>query len=552
MDYLSISQPSLLSLPQRIRQRIYLEAGLAIDCSIDLNWQINRNKWHRSDNESTYSLLLTCRRIYAEASFLVYSTSRFFIRYRDTKSLKALMSLTETSVASLAQLTIHLNVTSCESDGTYSRCCPLGICFQDTTVISEWQRAADYIATCIRPSHLKLYFVCDVEDLKTGHRAVQPLQSLPTLAECYVRLHQLRQPVLQALAVEAATRAMGGQWALIKDSVPFRFMDLPREIRFRILEYTDLVTPVSEVEWNPNDNFYLSFAHDCDEYCDLCEDNFPDGCLPSPHYVCQFHNCFTIEPQQVGCFCHRRHAAFSSKCACWIPPTPLFLVCQDLRQDAEAVFFSKNHFIIAPVNGCTHPVDASPDRLEALIFFKDFLRPTAQLFLRSLEIVFPPFNDDYLRSDDPAYQQWLQVIEHMCQLNLPGLSLSIVMADGPYDRSHEKQFRFPITKDQARTVFRMYLRTLSPLSKLRDNGLQFFFAALTSPYSWDALFLLYDDLDNPVSQTRSRAVEKQISGLTRRVERDVMGQDYDSSRFQGKAHGKSQWWQQQLLHDWAA
>lgn len=302
---------------------------------------------------------------------------------------------------------------------------PLGSSVRDNETLSEWQCAARYIATNSKPHQLKLYFVSDVENLEVGLLAAQPLRSMPTLVNCSIRLSSVHSAALQALAFEVASLAKGCE---LPNSSKFRFLDLPTEIRLKILEHTDLVTPLREVEWNPKANFFLRYAYNYAENGRIkCSGHRHDG---HDHYACQFHGCLQIEHAGNGCFCHRHHTAFSSECHCWISPTPLFLVCKLLREEAQAVFFSENHFVFAPAVGCTHPASFSPDRLEALTFFEDVLPPSMLIFLRSLEIVCPPFEDDHLRADEPANQQWLQVIGNsMCQLNLPMLNLSIVMSD---------------------------------------------------------------------------------------------------------------------------
>lgn len=70
------------------------------------------------------------------------------------------------------------------------------------------------------------------------------------------------------------------------------------------------------------------------------------------------------------------------------------------------MFFSMTRLVITPAAGYTHPTE-TPDRLETLIFLKDALPSTALRYVKGLEIVFPPFLDDYLRLREPAYDQWL-------------------------------------------------------------------------------------------------------------------------------------------------
>lgn len=156
------SRPPFLSLPQSIRQRIYIEAGLRINHAVDLNKRLEKPPRGRFESYygCTHALLLTCRLVYAEASMLVYSGKKKFLLHRNTKSLKALTNLMETSLASLTHLTVHLNVSSCESDGKgNSDCCvthgytmtytctkeycrkhdqPLGKTSRDRAILLEW------------------------------------------------------------------------------------------------------------------------------------------------------------------------------------------------------------------------------------------------------------------------------------------------------------------------------------------------------------------------------------------------------------------------------
>jgi hypothetical protein len=55
---------------------------------------------------------------------------------------------------------------------------------------------------------------------------------------------------------------------------------------------------------------------------------------PDELYSDQFFHCWLDKAE--GCFCSRRHAAFSLGCRCWTPPGPaLFLLCRALSQDAQ-------------------------------------------------------------------------------------------------------------------------------------------------------------------------------------------------------------------------
>jgi hypothetical protein len=301
---------SFLCLPHSIRHRIYHEAGRPNKGDvINLNRppdpapqpplppspaqtmyvggqsiqtrQISPKILHPSFISSftvNYNLLFTCRAIYAEVSSILYSTHKFFIRYCDAQSLKALRNLTPYALSSLTHLTIHLNVASCG----LRRCCiyypgrpcrckhdkPLATSSgQIEEILSKWQSTASSITAYIKPSHLQLHFICDVEDLEVGNCSDKP-ESL------------------------------------------FRFLDLSLELRPQILEYTDIVTPLCEVEWNPEDGFYPPYSRS------QCSDSEYEMCPLAFHYACQFRHCWYSS--RTGCYCSRYHSAFSilSKCNC--------------------------------------------------------------------------------------------------------------------------------------------------------------------------------------------------------------------------------------------
>jgi hypothetical protein len=75
--------------------------------------------------------------------------------------------------------------------------------------------------------------------------------------------------------------------------------------------------------------------------------------------------------------------------------------------------------------------------------------------LRFGEIVFPPFEEDYLRITEPAYQQWLQTVTLMKELlNFPNFTLRVHMADiGAYDSDQRlPNFRRKVLKKQGTAI----------------------------------------------------------------------------------------------------
>lgn len=551
---------SFLCLPPPLRHRIYHEAGIPVDRSFNLDPgpRDSLNDW--TDFQTCHNLLLTCQTIYDEASSILYSANRFFIRYSNARSLRPLRNLTAHSVSCLTHLTVHVNATRCKEGDTYSRINPIDYCYacdyhdildiplkastrEHQAILSEWWSTALYIAAHIKPFSLNLRFVCDVEDLSAARLAVEPLLNTPTLADCRIRLGNKPNPALEDLARMTATQVMGSR--LHQPSSPFRILDLPQELRRLILEYTDLVTPLCEVEWNPEEGFYLRYSLNG---CAGVYDGWSD-CPPSFHPACQFRNCWE-DFSFGGCFCHRYHAAFTSKCHCWSPPKALFLVCRALLEEARAVFFMKNRFVVAPSAGCTRPATGIPTRLEGSIFLTNVVPFGALRYLRFLEVVFPPFDDKFLevahptsatpdpgycRPNKPAYEDWRRTIAHVKEeLCLPMLTLRVYMAEYvPEGDEDASPFRGKLTREQGKSILWAYLQLCGPLSGLK--GLNQFFAHFAWPWVW-------------IPRVREQGLgehSKRINEMYEKMaERHVMGDAYDAE-LSGKGEQRiSQWLEQ--------
>lgn len=363
-------RPCLLGLTPAIRQRIYLYLGVArwdgIHTVFDLDDPTDRVVFH--------GLLLSCRTIYNEASALLFSANRLVMRYRHNGinqaegSLQPLRNLTAPSLASLTQLKIVLNQASChhcKRTERYGDCCnhlqgpfaerfdspaegwcrrlhttnhdsPLQSSHPSTApMLDEWLRTAKYLSSRISPRTLELCLVCDMDqgeaDLAT--QVVAPLALLSELKDCHVRLCRDLNNELAQIARNAALQAchkMPPKPRSPPSPAPSHFMYLPRELRLHILEYTDLVTPGKEVMWNRVRRGYQDPFGKC-----------------TTAWGIEYEGGLQRYYDSIGCFCRRRHAAFSSSCRCWAPPTPLFLVCRALLEDARLVFFSQNLFVVS-------------------------------------------------------------------------------------------------------------------------------------------------------------------------------------------------------------
>ncbi len=375
----------LLRLTPAVRRHIYRFVGLASwradePFKFDLHGRESLAWLEWPKPREFHGLLLSCRLIYAEAAALLYSANQFVLHYphASPEPLAPLRALTATSLASLTTLTVVLNQASChlplDNGGCSGYCClerdetgqgwtagwdcrewhppdsgrhdaPLLAPSQEARLgddgndaqfaaaqrlLAKWHSAASSLSL-ITSDRLDLGLVCDIDPqhpraLEVARSATAPLSLIPQLRDCHVRLSKTPDPHLQRVAQDAVFQALRIAPAPY-ESPPLNrttLTSLPRELRLRILEYTDLITPSREVTWSPQDQAYVVFwysaygAHDR-EYRDQfspCVASFAFGRSP-------------------GCFCRRRHAASSPTCTCWSPPGPaLFLICRTLYRDA--------------------------------------------------------------------------------------------------------------------------------------------------------------------------------------------------------------------------
>ncbi len=252
-----------------------------------------------------YGVLLSCRTIYGEASALLYSANRFVIHYsHDAKqSLQPLRNLTASSLAALTSLKIVLNQNSCHhrEDGS-----ELGTCCEGTScqtqhvtrhdlplqsghsaagpLLDEWLRTAEFLSLSISPKALQLSLVCDLDEQEAAGmvtKVIAPLSLLPELKGCHIRLCRVPNAQLGQIAQRAALRACFKPGPSLPPSSSSHLLSLPREIRLRIFEYTDLVTPWMQVVWTRVERGYLRpQAGGC---------AWPDPPCPAAlHHGCQF------------------------------------------------------------------------------------------------------------------------------------------------------------------------------------------------------------------------------------------------------------------------
>ncbi|KAJ0120520.1 hypothetical protein J7T55_015249 [Diaporthe amygdali] len=587
--------PPFLLLPPQLRRRVYFWAGLApvewdeLPCVLDLHGDFDTSRL------GFHGLLISCRKVYTEASALLYSLNRFVIRmpppspygmYMPQRTgLAPLRALTDSSLASLRNLKIVISEASChprKAKVSKGQCCdyvdprldipPRGCKSHENiphdgpleavdpftqATLAEWQSTATLLSSRgVNLANLELSFVCDVccEEPQIARLAVAPLASLAPLKDCHVRLCRESSAEIQEIAQNAVLNARGisqmhkgssnsaGMGRKENDSSASRLLALPRELRFRILEHTDLITPWKEVSWDRDSSAYSASRSGCYNL-----EGRGIECAPAVHHGCQFSRCWLTYPEpSIGCFCRLAHSASSSTCRCWGAPKALFLICRTLYHDAQVVFFSGNRFVVHDFDSLSPwrhpPLSANggyPNQRFAIsIFLRDVVPNNCPSLLRFVEIVFPPYRyDSWPMDDDAAMKDWVSCIGWMKQkMNAQALTVRLYMADTS-DLSPQGDRRV-MCKGNEHEVLKAYTRILGPLAQLGNAGLAKFYAHFVWPWTWiyEVQSRLYGE-----SEDGRRWLADKEAVLKERAERWVMGERYKSLYENDKEPPESLW-----------
>ena len=598
--------PPLLCLPPPVRRRIYDFVGLISSSRFSpYKFDLHGRPVDGLEPGTFHGLLLSCRTIYAEAAAIIYSGNLFVLRYDPAHPdpLRPLHALTATSLASLTSLTIILNQASCHQHCSHADsgdCCVegrdndwsgLAHCnlYHDSDshqfpllarrpncrhadnefpatqdLLAKWRLAVACLSP-IPPGRLELALVCDIDPhheraLEVASLVTRPLRIhlLPQLRSCHIRLSKTPDASLQQIAWDGVLQACRIAPPPYHSPTPSARVQatlagLPRELRLRILEYTDLITPGREVTWSRQDQGYLTSARDSH-----CNDDV------RAFYHCWDSNPLSVSPSFVGCFCQRRHAAFSFRCRCWAPPTSLFLVCRTLYQDAQLTLFSGNRFIIHDYKA--HPPWALPslrkfaeeelehhegpersevddaschdypsDRFAASQFLREVIPTHCLAHLRFLELVFPPYlAQTWPRRDHPVMQDWQATVDWLLdKTNAPALTLRLCGAEVSYMSPRVYHKVIPVA--DGFDIARAHSDLTRPLKALGEIGLARFFFHFPCPWEFTI-----EPHHRDVMKPRLEAKRKQFKASYERI---IMGEErYKKLYANGRKEPKLSLW----------
>lgn len=428
------AQMSFLALPKAVRIQIYILSGLTRPCPIDLVSESHRRqngyivndacvafqkmktctylKWLRDSGTPLptaerahficygpvlpLSLFQVCKSVYLEASQLFYSANKFQLRVLRKSDLSYLRNLSPHALSSLRSLHVDLGGREYNSLPLDS----LRDSKRSEEFLEQWTSTIRAVAQSVAPSHLYFAFTCRSADLDVGTQLLASLEPLPPLRGCALSLGSHQDEGFRPLVQATAAHLLGHSPA---SGAQFRFEKLPKELRLKIFEQTNLVPKQHASSaygvirvWGYGGR--LRVLRKC---CSRCND-----CLES-------------------CCCYWHPAAFSQTCICAAPPTALFTVNRQMYHEAQEVLFSRNLFILSYPLSC--------------VSFLEVLNETQLARIRRIEIHFWDTELQGWSEDGEIQMSWHRLVSIMrMKLDLCRLELRINLANcnDPVDREY--------------------------------------------------------------------------------------------------------------------
>lgn len=199
---------------------------------------------------------------------------------------------------------------------------------------------------------------------------------------------------------------------------PFRFLDLPAEIRLMILEQAGL-NPTDEIRWSPGN----CLCREC-----LCDQVFSDDMIHTTStcplgertlrtvwhgYCCGECEIPNADNRSDLCYCVKFGYRRSSRCRCAHVPA-LFLVNRQISADAMSLYYSRKRHIVYPphyrslqycsnAHYCGQDADYSITKTELSLYLSAITR-SALHRLTSLEWIVPYWAPTRLATRKSIYE----------------------------------------------------------------------------------------------------------------------------------------------------
>ncbi|CAI6071892.1 unnamed protein product, partial [Clonostachys chloroleuca] len=165
-------------------------------------------------------LLCVCRSFHKEAVELLHGENKLIVRaHHQVEDLDILKTLQQSQIsASDPELSTGNNLSE--------------------SIIRCWTEICQRLFGIVIPGTLHLEFICDAQGLQTAQRVIEPMSPLPRLKECSIRLGRKKGYSLRSHSRSTALQLTRG----VEQKKPpvVSFSSLPRELRLRILWFTNL------------------------------------------------------------------------------------------------------------------------------------------------------------------------------------------------------------------------------------------------------------------------------------------------------------------------
>ena len=316
-----------LELPAELRIKIYSLAGLERPCSISVEEECYRSHAIKLYKEKSLvhgsyrrrlsapnpllgldcrcdilpcQLLYVCKQVYAEAQEVLYGRNVFVLS------------------------SSHLAVLSKLSSGALAALNAIDICVPTALEKGDAEAFLQSIQPLIRGVKLSAFSLgiwCQTDKV-AGRILIDGLKTLQGIKDLSLTLDDSPDPE-SSFVVKSAVLSLTNRAPV--SFKPFRFTELPTEIRHHILSYTDLVPRYINHEW-------------CSRVIEI-----KDGRVQRPRRSC----CKTCTNSLAACACWFNGGAFSTRCTCYSHPYALFMASRSINADATYVYFSSNRFILS-------------------------------------------------------------------------------------------------------------------------------------------------------------------------------------------------------------
>ncbi|KAI1750026.1 hypothetical protein F4782DRAFT_511049 [Xylaria castorea] len=550
---------TLLTLPQNIRQLIYGYAGLPVKdfiylvpreevlpsrksqdsniirsvppefslASVDARQEwLDGSKPPRIEGwGGAWALLLSCKLINSEVhSFLYVNNSIVVCDEHVEYGLNLLRYMSPEHCRNLRDLYVQLQFKETPKSKKNDMSQPRTFLPISTEKIRRWHDAAQHILSHASPGALSLHLVCGTHEEVLIHDTLRPLLATAgTLKACDLRFSSRSCYRLSSLARESVLRIEGRSVELEFCKKPFRFFDLPPEIRIAILKYTDLVTPGCQISWKMMLGFRIHYRKADHRRLSLLNDiPWAQKLLHSN----QFRLCATkTENHKFTDFCICVGSAYSARCKCWSPPSSLMLVSREFYAHAIHTLYSCNR-IILPSN---------PRCLNFTRFTMRHVQTQCFQHLRTIEIVLPKiWKTIDSMTDHSFYLDWVAAIERLkAHANLPALTLIVcaplVNPDDVFPPLEEaKEHVSEMLKEPQLERYYKFLIPLGTLSGLKRLFIHFEWGWHWSPDNNESVKWLYNGNNSWLAIEYLSSDHKLVAQWEVVFERLIMGGDYDS------------------------